>query len=634
MPRIILWISLFCWLGIACDSPPPPVPAKKKNLIVVTLDTTRADRLGCYGYDGNTTPFLDALAQDSIVFENAITPVPLTLPSHSTLFTGIYPLGHGVRANIAFQLPDEVQTLAEILKSESYETSAFVSAIVLDQKAGLSQGFDHYDQKFPMRQPKRNAEETFQAVQKWMLSRKTEQPFFLWVHLFDPHYPYEHPEPYKSQFPTSPYNGEIAFLDVEFGKFVELLKKRELYEDTILTVVGDHGESLGEHGEISHGYFAYDCTLKVPWILKLPNQLHSKRRISAQVRMIDVLPTLLHFLEIEPGPKVQGMDLAPFFEEKSSFPELVAYSETYYPFYQYGFAPIEVLRTASYKLVDTVPVELYDLQTDRDETKDVSKTHPELVKSLKEKLQIQKETYSRAIHAESEPDEKTLAQLGALGYISSRRVSPNQAERLSPKENVVTHENMMKIYSEMEKQSFPKAQDYMSRVLLSNPDLPIALELQLEIFLKTKQYPKASTLLQRLLKTYPDEPHFLYKLAQCYHSENDVLQAITVLKKILTLVPNYEEVYQTLWLIYVQNKRFEEAHQEIQARLQNHPDSGFCWRWLGKIFEAQGNLEEAEKAILAPHKWPINKEILIMFWPNCNRIRKILLKRWSLFKRF
>ncbi len=289
----------------------------KPNVVLVTLDTTRADRLGCYGYAPARTPNLDALAHRGALFTQAATTVPLTQPAHSSILTGMYPTYHGMRVNGGTALAASQVTLAEALSEKGYETAAFIGAFVLDGRWGLNQGFDLYDDKFDLGKYKhldlgsvqRPGNLVVDAALGWMEGHK-QAPFFAWVHLYDPHVPYEPPEPFLSQFAgrgvEGLYDGEIAFADAQVGRLLAWLKRNGLDERTVVVVAGDHGEGLGSHGEGTHGYFVYDYALHVPLIVAAPFPELRGVRVESQVSLVDVFPTVLALGGIEPPPTSRG----------------------------------------------------------------------------------------------------------------------------------------------------------------------------------------------------------------------------------------------------------------------------------------------------------------------------------------
>ena len=296
-------------------------PAQPPNLVIITLDTLRADHLECYGYKAIKTPRINELAADGILVENAFSPVPLTLPSHASIFTGTYPVFHGVRDFTGFTLSKERTTLATMLKSAGYRTGAVVASAVLEARWGINQGFDFYYDNFPAvpRQnwqavAERRGDEVVRESLSW-LETKPRGPFFLWVHLFDPHDPYTPPAPYDRQYAGRPYDGEIAYTDENVGRVVDALKRMGLYDNCMIVLLGDHGEGLGEHGESTHGFFIYDSTLRVPMIFKLPGAAAPRgKRFAGPLRTIDVVPTVLQVLGLSGkvrAPEVQGKGRTP-----------------------------------------------------------------------------------------------------------------------------------------------------------------------------------------------------------------------------------------------------------------------------------------------------------------------------------
>ena len=308
------------------------------NYILITVDTLRADRIHCYGFPSVETPTMDLFASRGVLFEKCIAQTPLTLPSHTSLLTGTYPLFHGVRDNGGFLVPQELVTLAEVFKKKDYKTSAFVAAYVLDSKWGLNQGFDTYFDQFDLSKYKsislgnvqRRGDEVIDEALRWLGQHKNER-FFSWVHLYDPHTPYEPPSPFREKYPNRPYVGEIAYADYQLGRLWEYLEENNLIDNTILIFTADHGESLGEHQESTHGFFIYQEGIHVPLIFVTPfDDLHGIRREEV-VSLVDIMPTVLEMDGVPFPSQVQGKSLLPLFfgekENKASF----AYAETYYP---------------------------------------------------------------------------------------------------------------------------------------------------------------------------------------------------------------------------------------------------------------------------------------------------------------
>ena len=372
-------------------------PVREANIVLITLDTTRADHLGCYAPSAAKapkTPHLDALAARGTRFANATAQVPLTLPSHASIMTGAYPIVHGVRDMEGFVLDPAHPTLASIAQAHGFSTAAVVGARVLAKTFGLSHGFGHYDDDMSGRPEdaqagsvvaERRAEVVTQRALDW-LKQNGEKKFFLWVHYFDPHAPYDPPEPYKRAYAGDPYSGEIAYMDQEAGRLLQGLQQMGLENHTLVAVLGDHGESLGEHGEMTHGVFLYDSTMHVPLILAGPGVPRGKV-IAGQVRSIDVMPTLLAFLNLEPGQEAQGVSLWPQISQDTPLHVTgYSYGETLYPRTYMGWSELRAMRTDAWKLVLAPRPELYNLEHDPGESHNLYKDSPADADRLRKQL--------------------------------------------------------------------------------------------------------------------------------------------------------------------------------------------------------------------------------------------------------
>ena len=322
-------------------------PQAPKNLLLVSIDTLRADHLGCFGYAAAQTPRLDALARSGLRFARATTVMPLTLPAHASLLTGTFPAWHGVRDNGGFYLDDDQVTLAETLRDKGFRTGGFVSSFVLDHRWGIAQGFERFFDDFDLEKfgdapgmdvIQRPGSETVDQALSW-LSADRERPFFAWVHLYDPHTPYEAPEPFRSRFPATmigAYDAEIATTDAQLGRLLDALELEGRLDDTLVVVTGDHGEMLGEHGEQTHGFFIYDAATHIPVIVSGPGV--PAREVPDQIRIVDLMPTALELLKIATPEQVQGVSLMPL--ARGEHLSLVAQSESWYPRYHYGWSEL------------------------------------------------------------------------------------------------------------------------------------------------------------------------------------------------------------------------------------------------------------------------------------------------------
>src|ERR1700722_19926368 len=419
--------------------------AEAPNIIFITVDTTRADRMGFLGSKRGATPNLDVLARQGVVFERAYSQAPLTPVSHATIFTGTYPQFHTV-TDFGHPLPALLPFVPEILHNSGYHTAAFIGSIILDPKGnmapGFDRGFDHFDAGFHM---KRDAQESrYDNVERragdvvghaiaWLKVNR-QSPFFIWIHLYDPHAPYDPPPPYDKQF-RDPYDGEIAYADASLGKLFQYLRQRGLYDRALVLMMSDHGESLGAHGEAMHGIFLYDETIQVPMFFKLPGGLLAGRRVASRVRLVDVAPTLLSMLSLPLPPTFQGESLVPMMKAamlKSSTAKgsvtsaqapvenLPAYAETDYPHRAFGWSSIRSMRTGKYLFVRAPRRELYDESRDQGAQHNLAATSPAVPDTLQTQLDQFRDRTS-SYHEKSEPAPATSDQsenLSALGYVA------------------------------------------------------------------------------------------------------------------------------------------------------------------------------------------------------------------------
>lgn len=405
------------------------------GLVIVTLDTTRADRLSAYGFMDVSTPNLDRVAREGVVFERASSVAPLTLPAHASLFTGLFPPRHGVRDNSSKPLAPVQATLAEILQAQGFQTGAFVGSIVLASDRGLAQGFDVYDDAVTERKPdnrrralpQRRADEVITAAIQW-LDGGAGGRFFLWAHLYDPHRPYDPPEPYRSRY-HDPYVGEIAFADAQIGRLLEALDRHGLANRTVVVVAADHGESLGEHGERDHGILLYENVLRVPLMIRAPRVL--PRRIDRLVRLVDVMPTVLEMFAL-PIPPMEGVSLMPLIADERRRLALESYAESMYP-QRFGCSPLRSIGDGRFKLIDAPRRELYDLAEDPFEERNIYEERPRVAERLGRRLAALEERtpLSRGAEERSVVAPEQQKKLAALGYISSMVTSAASRQPLA-----------------------------------------------------------------------------------------------------------------------------------------------------------------------------------------------------------
>jgi arylsulfatase A-like enzyme/tetratricopeptide (TPR) repeat protein len=400
----------------------PPQRAAAGNLLLVTIDTLRADRVGAYGHHGAQTPALDRLAGAGVLVEDAVVQVPQTRPSHVSIFTGLLPYEHGIRDNFSPALEASHPTLATLLKRQGYATGAFVAAYPVSRDSGLDRGFDVYDDPFAgarggglrLEHSARPAGPVVDAALAW-LGGLGARPFFAWVHLFDPHTPYEPPPPYRERFRDSPYDGEVAYADSQLGRLVEWLERSHEAARTLVVVTSDHGEGLGDHGEDEHQLFVYDSTLRVPLVLSWPGRLPQGRRLGGQVRSIDLLPTLLELLG-QPAVATSGASRAASLVGATPVPDNESYAESLFGQLHFGWAPLRALRGQGFKYIDAPHAELYDLRADPGETRNRLDERGQVAGAMRERLRgFDRGGPARAAPGSADPD--AAERLAALGYV-------------------------------------------------------------------------------------------------------------------------------------------------------------------------------------------------------------------------
>lgn len=412
------------------------------NVLLVTFDTTRADFLGCYGKDSARTPHLDGLAAEGYLFEHAYASNPVTQPSHSTILTGVYPMVHGVRDNTFFHLPDERQTLAETLSEHGYATGAAIGGFPLTREFGTAQGFDFYDddltanrldhrgrpaqRRFATWYDERPAAHVNDAIRPWLRERRGE-PFFVWLHYWDPHEPHIAPPPYGELFANDPYQGEIAYADESLGAILRQLDEQGELERTLVVMTADHGEGRLEHDEMTHAFLAYNTTLNVPLIIRVPGR-QGGRRIAERVGTVDIVPTILDLLGFGVPPELQGRSLAPLmFGQRTGRPSWRPYySESLSPRLSHGAGELRALFLGPWKYIYGPRPELFDLERDPRELEDLAAERPEERQRMEAALRrfLDEHADPEAASATYEADEETRRRLAALGYVSTSAEEP------------------------------------------------------------------------------------------------------------------------------------------------------------------------------------------------------------------
>ncbi|TET69948.1 MAG: tetratricopeptide repeat protein [Candidatus Aminicenantes bacterium] len=588
-----------------------PLDVSELNILFFTLDTTRADHLGCYGYDRAETPNMDRLAETGILFKNATCQVPLTLPSHSSMFTGTYPFYHGVRDNGGFYLEPERTTLAEVLKVHGMATSAFVGAFVVDSRWGLDQGIDYYYDNFDFAKYKRisldsvqrEGGEVIEAFFEWF-EKNYQKKFFSWIHFYDPHTPYDPPEPYKTRFSKwnwGLYDGEIAYVDELIGKVLDKLIEKDVLKKTLIVIVGDHGESLGQHKENAHGFFIYDAAISVPLIIKLPSQSLKAKKVNARVETIDIMPTLLQILGLPLPSEVQGKSLLPLILDKHSNQERFAYSETYYPRYHFGWSELKSLQNSRYKYIQAPRPELYDIVNDPNELTNIYRQEIRIGKQFEEKLNSLLEKMSAEGIEEKGPqklDEEAMEKLMALGYVggfTSQSELGKSGDLPDPKDKIHLFNKIKMAEGNFAEDKLDGALERITEVIEEDPLIKEARRVRARIFLKTNKLEEAIEECKEALKIDPEYEAAIFSLAHAYKRLKKYEEAITGYERLMQLDPRDHKAAYNLGEIYMKMDDIDKAIFYLQKAIDLEPErSSMAHNLLGTAYFEKEMLEQAE----------------------------------------
>jgi arylsulfatase A-like enzyme/predicted Zn-dependent protease len=578
---------------------------KGLNLVVITVDTLRADRLGAYGFADIRTPAIDSLAANGVLFENCITPAPLTLPAHTSLFTGTYPLHHGVRDNGGFVVPSQATTLAELFHKRGYATAAFVGAFVLDSRWGLDQGFSKYGDDFDLRQEnvvslgdiERPGNEVMDSALDW-LSRREPRPFFLWIHLFDPHSPYDPPPPFRDLYPGRPYLGEIAFADSEIGRLLGYLDREKLRKTTAIVFAGDHGESFGEHEETGHGFFIYQPTLQVPLIVSAPSARSARR--SETVSLVDVFPTVVELAGLAPVSDVQGRTLTPLLSGRAEPDRPPVYSETWFPRMHYGWSPLQSIQDGRSKLIVSSDPELYDLSTDPSERSNLVEANRALYLDAKRREQVWVERWSRGAIS-NQPrteDPETVAKLASLGYIGAGSPAAAEAEALpSPRSKVRIHNRLGEARELAAASDLSGAERVLREILADDPEVIDAHTALGNVYLRKQNYPEAAGSFAQALERKPVDPMLALALATTQIESGRAAEAERTLLQSLRFNPRDSRHYLLLGTIADSRKDARQAQAYFAKVRELNPDSGAVDSAFAEIAFQKGDFAEAETQI-------------------------------------
>ncbi|MCI0621475.1 MAG: tetratricopeptide repeat protein [Acidobacteria bacterium] len=598
-----LGLALFSLL-VCCHQPDLKRLPTFPSILLITIDTLRADALGCYGNNKVRTPNLDRIAREGVLFKNAYAQTPLTLPSHCSIMTGTYPMTHRVRDNSGFVLSKGSTTLPEFLQSERYVTGAFVGSFVLDSRFGLNQGFGDYDDRIPVvsgeratETAERRADQVAMAATRWM-ERYSAQPFFCWIHLYDPHTPYAPPDSYRKQYPQDLYAGEVAFTDSVIGSLIQFLDAKNLYQKSLIIVTGDHGESLGEHGESTHGFFIYDSTLRVPLLIKLPGNEAAGMVLQHLVQSVDILPTVVECLQMKTPREVQGRGLLALIRNKGSAWSNDLYSETYYPRLTFGWSELRGLRHDRYKYIEAPEPELYDLELDPAESTNIIGRNTALDSQLRRQL-IEMESRFKA-PAEERPPTSTLgrlaeANLRSLGYLASSRSRDSSAVHglADPKAKLAVYEFFSTSQAELVAGNTLKAETILRRVLLREPQMAVARQQLASVYFSSKRYPEAIQEYEQALEIQPRLPVAAFNLGLAHFRVQHFSEAVSAFQRAIQLDASDYEAWNYLGLSYTETGNSSEAEEAFRKCMAIRADFAPAYRNLGLIYRKAGRNEEA-----------------------------------------
>jgi arylsulfatase A-like enzyme/Tfp pilus assembly protein PilF len=579
-----------------------------KNLLLVTIDTLRADHLGSFGYAAAQTPRLDALARSGLRFARATTVMPLTLPAHSSLMTGTFPAWHGVRDNGGFYLGEDQATLAETLRDKRFRTGGFVSSFVLDHRWGIAQGFEKFFDDFDlelfedapgMDAIQRPGSETVDQALLW-LSADRERPFFAWVHLYDPHTPYEAKEPFRSGFPDTligAYDAEIAATDAQLGRLLDALEAEGRLADTLVIVTGDHGEMLGEHGEPTHGFFIYDAATHIPVIVSGPGV--PAREVPNQIRIVDLMPTALELLRVAAPKQVQGVSLMPLARGEPL--SLVAHSESWYPRYHYGWSELISLQDDRIQYIRAPRPELYDLQADPLELVDKSADEPARVAAIDRALTRELARYKSAGAAKGPQtvDAEAEERLTALGYIGGS-VSARHLEdrpRGDPKDKIRLYILLKQASGASAEGKIDEAIATVQEAIAADPEIVEAHMLLGNFEKKAKRPTQAIASYKRALKLDPEHQGALFSLAIAYKDTGRLEEARVGFERAQKLDPRNGKVLWQLADLLMQQGQQDDAQVVIQDALARKVDEHRFWLKLGESQIEAKQFDEAERSL-------------------------------------
>jgi arylsulfatase A-like enzyme/Flp pilus assembly protein TadD len=577
-----------------------------RNVLIISIDTCRADYLGCYGYAENTTPNIDNLASEGIVFENVISPMPLTLPAHCSMLTGVDSRKHGIHDNEGYVLDDRHVTLAEILKSKGFATGAVISSFVLDDKFGLARGFDTYEDRFNKSLNsagivERRGDEATHEANLWLQEHKAER-FFLFLHYFDPHYTYDPPEPFKSNFAKNPYAGEIAYADHCIGQVIQKLKELDICDSTLLIITSDHGEDLGEHGENYHGYYIYQNTVHVPLIFRLPGSKEAMR-IEETAGLIDIVPTICSLLGIKTPAGMHGKDVSGYFNGKGPKNEKRNFYCESMLATRYGCNPLLGVVEDGWKYISTSRPELYDLRNDPAEQSNLVKKEAErermmrgvLEQMLQDVVEVEDDTADTL-------DAESRTRLQSLGYVSGGKLDESyeiDAGKSDPKDMLKFHVMNSRANFYVHQGKFEEVKEICDKMLKINDDYPETYNYLGRAAFSEDQNEEAVKYFSRYVKSRPDQAGGYNNLGLAFYKVGQRDEAAKVLAKSIELDPKFAEAHYNFGRVLSRMGEFETAISHLEKARELMPWQEAITKELERVLKRQGEMVKALEAVKA-----------------------------------
>lgn len=638
------------------------------NVLLITMDTTRADHLGCYGHPDSITPNINQIAREGVLFEQCVSAAPGTLASHSSILTGLYPYVHGARDNVGYRLSEANTTLAEVLKENGFTTGAFVSATPLHRRSGVDQGFETF--RDADTEPMLVGSTTSDRAIGWMRQHAKER-LFAWVHFYDPHFPYEAPSDFATSAPN-PYLREISYMDAQIGRIIDELKRLNLYDNTIIALVADHGESLGQHEEMTHLYFVYDTTIHVPLILRARGIAPENVRIKSPVRTVDLTPTLLSMLDLPPLPVSQGLDLQPLMDGSTVALDVPAYAETIAGKLTLGTSILRSIRIDNWKYIHAPQAELYDISQDPGELKNLAADLPDETRSMQEALHSliaeSPRIGDREDHAAS-LDASELAHLESLGYVGGDQknriavaneldiLEPNggdpkdfatEISTLSDAQHSLSHgefqraETMFRTLVE----KFPNVvglRERLARAIFSQDRYDEAIEIYAALTVdhpnnvsvrygygrlldKVGRRAEAIEQLATTIRLDPGHAEACHDLAMALREGGKVEEAIHYLKQAASTRPSYVQAHVDLAMLYLDLEKFDNAVTSFRKAVKISPENPRLQAYVAFALLKAGRYDDATSAARTALSLDANYKPAQRILSDIKRIKAILSK--------